>query len=377
MNITIGTNIKNLRAKKQVTQKQLATYLGVTEQAVSRWESGGGYPDITILPSIASFFSVTTDDLLGMNMTEREARLAEIRRKIKEWTESGEATEETLAQARLWAAEFPAEEDIQENLAGELMACQWWTLDDGEKRACYKESEKIYKNLIETTKDPEYRNHLLEGLAYLYATCLHDVEKAEETADMLPTMKYCRESVKSNLFTAMARMHNDPKKLEYTQDYFEKLTDALGFGMYVYVVADVPNDADRWDEKIGCLEKIIDLYKFVFGENLLSYHDRVARIYYVISTYRIAQGRVEEALDALEQMVEHAVLADAAKAGDKYTSIFTDQLVFPGPTEEFDFYEFHNCAYYIRDNVDMARYDSIADNERFCTLMSRLDEFAK
>ena len=70
MNINIGTTIKNLRTKKQITQKQLATYLGVTEQAVSRWESGGGFPDIQLLPAIASFFSVSTDLLLGVDLPE-------------------------------------------------------------------------------------------------------------------------------------------------------------------------------------------------------------------------------------------------------------------------------------------------------------------
>lgn len=100
MNINIGTIIKNLRTKKQITQKQLATYLGVTEQAVSRWESGGGFPDIQLLPSIASFFEVSTDTLLGINMTEREKRLAEIHNKIDEIGELCQYSEETLSMAR-------------------------------------------------------------------------------------------------------------------------------------------------------------------------------------------------------------------------------------------------------------------------------------
>ena len=100
MNINIGTTIKNLRTKKQITQKQLATYLGVTEQAVSRWELGGGFPDIQLLPSIASYFSVSTDTLLGIDMTEKEARLAEIRRKIEEIEELCSYSDETLALAR-------------------------------------------------------------------------------------------------------------------------------------------------------------------------------------------------------------------------------------------------------------------------------------
>ncbi|MBR3999564.1 MAG: helix-turn-helix transcriptional regulator [Clostridia bacterium] len=377
MNITIGRNIKKLRASKQITQKQLANFLGITEQAVSRWESESGYPDITMLPSIASFFGVSSDTLLGMNMDQREARLAEIRLEIKKLGESGEASEETLAQARLWAAEFPAEEDIQENLAAELTLCYTWTLDESEKRACCKESEKIYKNLIETTRDPEYRNHLLEGLAYLYASHFCDMEKAEETADLLPTMKYCRESIKSNLFTGCASMAGETKKLEYTQDYIEKLTSTLAHRLLWYVLSDIPNGADRWDEKIGYLEKIIDLHKFVFGENMLCYHNDVSRIYYYVSTYRIAQGRVGETLEALEKMIDHVARADEAKAGDRFTSPFMDQIVFPGPTEEFDFYEFHNCAYYLRERIDMARFDSIAEDERFRALMDELDSLCK
>ena len=70
MNLEIGAIIKNLRTQHKITQDQLATFLGVTPQAISRWEAGNGYPDIETLPSIANFFSVSTDELLGMNRTE-------------------------------------------------------------------------------------------------------------------------------------------------------------------------------------------------------------------------------------------------------------------------------------------------------------------
>lgn len=66
MNIEIGKKIKALRTERLVTQEQLAVFLGVTPQAISRWESEYAYPDIELLPSIADFFSVTTDELLGV-----------------------------------------------------------------------------------------------------------------------------------------------------------------------------------------------------------------------------------------------------------------------------------------------------------------------
>lgn len=65
MKLYINENLKKFRAVKNVTQETLADYLGVTYQAVSRWEVGAAYPDIELLPEIARFFSVTLEELLG------------------------------------------------------------------------------------------------------------------------------------------------------------------------------------------------------------------------------------------------------------------------------------------------------------------------
>jgi len=51
--------------EKGVTQEKLAEYLNVSHQAVSRWENGTAYPDITLVPVLANFFWVTTDELLA------------------------------------------------------------------------------------------------------------------------------------------------------------------------------------------------------------------------------------------------------------------------------------------------------------------------
>ena len=62
----IGATIKKLRTDRHIKQEQFAEALGVSVQTVSRWENDVNYPDIAILPQIASFFHVTTDYLLGV-----------------------------------------------------------------------------------------------------------------------------------------------------------------------------------------------------------------------------------------------------------------------------------------------------------------------
>ena len=65
MELMIADKIKKYRKEQNMTQDALAQALGVSPQSVSKWECGDGYPDITLLPSIANFFEVTVDELIG------------------------------------------------------------------------------------------------------------------------------------------------------------------------------------------------------------------------------------------------------------------------------------------------------------------------
>ena len=75
MTIYLGENIKRMRKERELTQETLANFLGVSYQSISKWERGDSFPDITLLPSIASFFDVTTDELLGIEKTRKEEKI--------------------------------------------------------------------------------------------------------------------------------------------------------------------------------------------------------------------------------------------------------------------------------------------------------------
>lgn len=67
MKETFSNNLKQFRKQKQLSQEQLAEQLGITTQAVSKWECGLSYPDIDLLPQLADLFCVSIDTLLRGN----------------------------------------------------------------------------------------------------------------------------------------------------------------------------------------------------------------------------------------------------------------------------------------------------------------------
>ncbi len=61
--VNVGKNIKRLRRERRITQMELAETLGVTAQAVSKWETKANSPDIALIPKIAELFDVSIDEL--------------------------------------------------------------------------------------------------------------------------------------------------------------------------------------------------------------------------------------------------------------------------------------------------------------------------
>ncbi len=93
MKICIGENIRRLRKERNLTQESLAELLCISPQSVSKWEREEAYPDIEMLPSIANYFGITVDVLLGNDKILTEQRiqtyLEDYRRLTAEydWTE--------------------------------------------------------------------------------------------------------------------------------------------------------------------------------------------------------------------------------------------------------------------------------------------------
>ena len=73
--MSIGSNIKRLRREKDITQEQLAEYLGITSRAISQWECDRTAPDISLLPALCHIFDVSSDTLLGIDIEKNNEEI--------------------------------------------------------------------------------------------------------------------------------------------------------------------------------------------------------------------------------------------------------------------------------------------------------------
>jgi transcriptional regulator with XRE-family HTH domain len=71
--MSIGSTIKRLRREKDITQEQLADYLGITSRAISQWECDRTTPDISLIPALCHIFDVSSDVLLGIDVEKNNA----------------------------------------------------------------------------------------------------------------------------------------------------------------------------------------------------------------------------------------------------------------------------------------------------------------
>lgn len=368
MHIKIGAIIKKLRAENNTTQDTLAAALGVTPQAISRWESEGGYPDIELLPALADFFSVSTDQLLGYKLSEREEELAGIKKEM-DWLSEVGTIEERLAFARNAYSRYPADYEIKENLA----VCLYNIWDDNHDPDILCEMENLCTSVIEDCRDADIRYDAINLLITIYGES-KQCEKAMTAVNMLTPMKYRRE-------LALANGIGDGYTEFYKQDEIDKLTDALGIAIRNYVLDDdLPNDPSTWDRKIEMLRISNKLYEMIYGNNLMFYHVRLSRNYWLISTYQMSQGKKDDALVSLEKMCYHAVEYDRSFINDHgkfYASILTDKLIYPEPGKGSHELSEHSECYYLLDSLQSKQYESIRTDRRFVSIVERLNHCAK
>lgn len=178
MEIRLSAKIRALRKSKGISQEVLAQALGVSFQAVSKWETATTLPDVTLIPAIASFFGVSTDELFDMNRLEQEARVAEICRAAAEYRWDDPARAEAMLRDAL--KQYPGNDVILNNLL--------YTLQSPDRR---EEVVTLCRSILEITRDDEVKYDVLRILARTYRE-LGQQELVMPTLQQIPELYFAK-----------------------------------------------------------------------------------------------------------------------------------------------------------------------------------------
>ena len=374
--IKIGEKIRLLRKKNDVTQDKLADYLGVTPQAVSRWESGVCYPDMNALPSIADYFSVSMDELLCYTGVQKATKVKEYLAEVEHLLDRDKITE-TLELLRRAMAEIPSDHSLQLEAAGVLSMYADMLEENGSGErveaavtAVLSEAVSLCRHILEDCTDDGLRDETKKTLCNIYAHQLGDLTQAEEIADQLHGMDVCREIIRATMLTGDIAFEQAQKNLILFAD---------NIWWHLYNLACVPDIAgDRYStaEKIAILRKGISLFTVIFDDQPLFYADRLANSYRQLSMLYLAAGHAAEAMDSFEQMAEWAIRYDERPDTATYSSVIINHVAYD-KEEDTEAKGISKCARLLRGNFAARIWAPIRGTERFKEAVGRMIECAQ
>jgi len=303
MDIRIKDNLKSFRKENGNTQEQLAKHLNISVQAVSKWERGDGYPDISLLPSIAAYYNKSVDDLLGCGEIEKAKKLNEYLSQYKINAAHGKI-QDNIELMKSALKEFPNNLTLMSNLCNSLLFI--------DKNEYYDECIKVGENILKSCVDVKIRFNTIQTLVYAYNN-KENFDKAKEYAEILPDLYCSRNSVLESVLKG-EELH---KLTQSNIAHYICLIDLSVLWM-------LRSKEHTPEDKIFAYETVDKLYNlFIYDGNYGIEHFSLYMLWMNIAReYGIIQDR-QKTISALKKAYSHAYEMDHFKSG-KYATMFSD-----------------------------------------------------
>jgi len=365
MKLTLGEKIKELRTRDGRKQEDLAKALGVSNQAVSRWENYGSYPDMEIIPAIANYFGITIDELFGYQ-NDRDKKISSIIDKVKEYdihnNDDLKSAEECIMVIRDGLAEFPNNEILLFTLAETLWEVGWinhdtwlgydeygyiqYCYDKEKKNKYWKECLKICEHLVDNTIDNSVFTRAIVIIVPLLRN-FGEFDKAISYALRMPKLTQSQEYL-------LTEATDGKLGGEYIGKFLLQAARHLSEQVVFCIASNIKNfDTDMPVEKI---KGAIDLLNIICDDgNMGEHHDFVSKLYMYLSALQWKDGKCDDAFNSLDKAVKHAELFEQlfSKVNHEYTAPLVKNIkyetglyrdVVKSLPNEFPYYIIPDCA---------------------------------
>lgn len=371
--LKLGENIKKLRFEHDLTQEQLADTLGVSPQAVSRWENGSTYPDIELLPSIAGFFEISLDELIGMSDFQDEKQLQQILDAYSANTSKG-LVWENMDLLRQALKRFPNNETLRFHLMHNLYqiwirACdsKGQALAQEERSAYLQEAISLGEKLLAHCTDSYIRNSTTGLLASMYHED-GDTQRAIRIAETLPNLWSCSTNLLPHFYTG----EKQRRQMQWALDDY--ITAIL---LTIKWLADLnyKNPALTKPQRIQMLQKGIHVIETLFDKGDYLFHNCVmAQFHRYVAAMAVQEKDYELTLDYLEKAAEYAIAYDTLPEKATHSSLLFDGMEYNVLNTSRNYS--HSSCYELLDRMKQGRYDPIRQDERFQAIVEKITPYA-
>lgn len=306
MKIILSEQLKKLRREKGNTQEDLASHLGISTQAVSKWEREEGYPDITLLPAIASYYNVSVDDLLGVGEIEKEKKLLSYRKRNDELFHDGKSRDR-VALWREAQKEFPNDMSVIHGLM--------YALSVADRTANADEIIACGERIINESTDQSLRGGAIQCLCFTYYYAKKDIESAKKYAKMAG-------SVTEN--DILTHILNGEEAVRHCQKNVIRLFDEIGLNVRIMC----QKGGYTPEENIKACEFLIRCFDLLYPDgNCGFYHTRYSELYKEMAESYLKLGDASKMFERLDKSADHAIRYDTLKDG-KFTSFIVNKIEF-------------------------------------------------
>ena len=276
MELNISGAIRRLRKERNVTQEELANAVGVTAQAVSKWERNEGYPDVTMLPKIARYFGVSLDAVYGLDAGQEKKEIRSLIRRVR----GSFPDEDTETVLREGLEKYPGSFALMAELADVLTGKN------------IEEAFRLYEDILDRCTDQEVRNQAYTGICRAYDRAGRHKE-AVRAAEKLPDLTQTSADLLSRILTG-------EKLTEHVQ---RSLSSAVSMmGGWIRRMANT--DGVCGEGRIRLYEKILELYRFLTDDVTHPILIRSEMLWVDIAREKIALGDHAGGLDALNRAAD-------------------------------------------------------------------------